>query len=54
MATRCSSAFRLLVTVAALSLAALAPGASAQQSNPFLGAWNMTGTGPDAANVYWL
>jgi hypothetical protein len=24
------------------------------QPNPFLGAWNITGTGPDAANVYWL
>lgn len=26
----------------------------AQQANPFLGAWNITGTGQDAANVYWL
>jgi len=26
----------------------------AVQVNPFLGAWNMTGTGPDAAYVYWL
>jgi hypothetical protein len=26
----------------------------ASQQNPFLGRWNMTGTGPDAGNVYWL
>src|SRR6476619_3611563 len=26
---------------------------SAQQ-NPFLGRWNLTGTGENAANVYWL
>jgi hypothetical protein len=29
-------------------------GAAAPQANPFLGKWNMTGTGTDAANVYWL
>ena len=28
-------------------------GVSAQQ-NPYLGRWNMTGTGPDANSVYWL
>jgi 3-keto-disaccharide hydrolase len=27
---------------------------AASQQNPYLGAWNMTGTGPDAGNVYWL
>ena len=26
----------------------------AQQASPFLGAWNISGTGPDSANVYWL
>ncbi len=27
---------------------------ASQQANPFLGAWNMTGTGSDANLVYWL
>ena len=38
---------------AALLLLTGAPRAE-QAANPFLGAWNMTGTGPDSANVYWL
>ena len=33
--------------------AAIAPIVTAQ-SSPFVGAWNMTGTGPDSAYVYWL
>lgn len=27
---------------------------AAPQANPFLGVWNITGTGPDSAIVYWL
>jgi hypothetical protein len=45
---RSSFAFTVLV------LAALASTTSARQSNPFLGAWNLTGTGPDTSYVYWL
>jgi len=37
-----------------VAFAALAVSTTAQQANPFLGAWNLTGTGPDSANVYWL
>src|SRR6476659_2549657 len=44
---------RQLIILVALAMAALPP-AAARQSNPFLGAWNMSGTGPDTANVYWL
>lgn len=40
----------LLIVVMALGLA---PDARAQVS-PYAGAWNLTGTGPDAAFVYWL
>jgi len=25
-----------------------------EQANPFLGVWNISGQGPDSANVYWL
>ena len=28
--------------------------AASPQANPYLGKWNMTGTGADANNVYWL
>jgi len=38
----------------ALSLVAVATLAAAAQQNPYLGRWNMTGTGPDSSNVYWL
>jgi hypothetical protein len=41
------------IVVGTVILAGTVLGGSAQ-SNPFLGAWNITGTGPDAANVYWL
>ena len=41
-----------LLLVVALLLMVSAP--RAEQANPFLGAWNITGTGPDSANVYWL
>lgn len=44
---------RTLLSVALLAVALLTPTVSAQ-SNPFLGAWNMTGTGEDTAFVYWL
>jgi hypothetical protein len=38
-----------------LSLAlAIAWLAQAAQPNPFLGRWNLTGTGENSANVYWL
>jgi len=45
------AACTLLLLSAAL-LATATP--RAQQANPFLGAWNITGTGQDSANVYWL
>lgn len=45
---------RTLLSVAMLlAIAILTPTVSAQP-NPFLGAWNMTGTGEDTAFVYWL
>lgn len=44
---------RTLLSVAMLAIAILTPNVSAQP-NPFLGAWNMTGTGEDTAFVYWL
>jgi hypothetical protein len=44
---------RLALVSVCLAAAGLA-GAAAPQTNPFLGKWNMTGTGTDAANVYWL
>jgi hypothetical protein len=44
---------RLTSTVSALALAAVVATAAAQQ-NPYLGRWNITGTGDAAANVYWL
>jgi hypothetical protein len=39
--------------IAAIVLAGAVAAASAQQ-NPFLGRWNITGTGANSANVYWL
>lgn len=44
---------RILSSVCLLAVVMMAPAASAQPS-PFLGSWNMTGTGEDAASVYWL
>jgi len=44
---------RLLTTLGAVLVGAVALSAVAQ-TNPFLGKWNMTGTGQDAGNVYWL
>ena len=44
---------RVTVVLACLTAAVVAA-AAAPQSAPFLGKWNMTGTGQDAANVYWL
>ena len=38
---------------AAASAVAISPVVTAQ-SSPFVGAWNMTGTGPDSSSVYWL
>jgi hypothetical protein len=45
---------RRFVIVTALAFAVCAPRSAAQAPNPFLGAWNMTGTGPDSSYVYWL
>jgi len=42
-----------LFTSIVILVAAILPTAASQQ-NPYLGAWNMTGTGQDAGNVYWL
>jgi hypothetical protein len=39
--------------IAAIVLAGAVVAMSAQQ-NPFLGRWNVTGTGANSANVYWL
>jgi hypothetical protein len=39
--------------IAAIVLAVAVAATSAQQ-NPFLGRWNLTGTGANSANVYWL
>jgi 3-keto-disaccharide hydrolase len=44
---------RVFPSVALILAAAVLPTAARQQ-NPYLGAWNLTGTGPDSANVYWL
>lgn len=45
---------RVRLTLVALLISAAAVAAGARQQNPFLGAWNIAGTGPDSANVYWL
>jgi hypothetical protein len=42
------------LTSVSLILAAATMPAIARQQNPYLGAWNLTGTGQDSANVYWL
>jgi hypothetical protein len=39
--------------MAAAAAFALSADARAQ-ATPFIGSWNLTGTGPDSANVYWL
>ena len=39
--------------IAAIALACAVAGTSAQQ-NPYLGRWNLTGTGENSANIYWL
>ncbi|MEO8076604.1 MAG: DUF1080 domain-containing protein [Acidobacteriota bacterium] len=51
MTTRVRLAGLALPFVAAVAW--LGPSAGAQQ-NPFLGRWNLTGTGTNAAAVYWL
>jgi hypothetical protein len=40
--------------IAGLTIAMGTIAAAGRQANPYLGAWNISGTGPDAANVYWL
>lgn len=44
---------RILLSACLVAMALVAPSLSAQP-NPFLGSWNMTGTGDDASFVYWL
>jgi len=44
---------RVLTTLGAVLVGAVALSAVAQ-TNPYLGKWNMTGTGQDSGNVYWL
>ena len=39
--------------LAAIALACAVAATSAQQ-NPFLGRWNLTGTGENSSYVYWL
>lgn len=43
---------RLSIALALILAASLS--VPAPRQNPFLGAWNLTGTGEDTANVYWL
>jgi hypothetical protein len=44
-----------VLSLAAVALAAcLVSAPSAEQANPFLGAWNITGTAQDSAIIYWL
>lgn len=45
---------RKLTLVAALAGLMTLVGRADQQASPFLGAWNINGTGPDAAIIYWL
>jgi len=42
--------------VAVLSIVGIASltGPAAAQQNPYLGKWNMTGTGANSSNIYWL
>ncbi len=44
---------RILLSACLLAVASMTSGVSAQP-NPFLGTWNMTGTGDDSGFVYWL
>jgi hypothetical protein len=44
-----------LCTIGLIGIAALALAAPARaQSNPFVGAWNITGDAPNQGNIYWL
>jgi hypothetical protein len=45
---------RLALAAIAVVTTTLAPLSGANQPNPFLGQWAMTGTGDDASLVYWL
>jgi 3-keto-disaccharide hydrolase len=44
--------FYSILLVGLIAAAALAPARA--QTNPFLGAWNLTGAAPNEDNVYWL
>ncbi|MBM3751843.1 MAG: DUF1080 domain-containing protein [Acidimicrobiia bacterium] len=44
---------RILLSACLLAAVLVTPSVSAQRS-PFLGSWNLTGTGDDASFVYWL
>lgn len=44
-----------LYTIGLIGIAALAlAGPARAQSNPFAGAWNVTGDAPNQGNIYWL
>ena len=45
---------RVKFTVAALLAVASAVAFAQQSQNPFVGRWNLRGTGPDTDKVYWL
>jgi hypothetical protein len=45
---------RFALAVLAALVAAGAPAPASAQTNPFLGAWNITGDPPNQGNVYWL
>ena len=45
---------RIKSTVAALLAVASAIAVAQQGQNPFVGRWNLRGTGPDTDKVYWL
>src|SRR4029450_5595269 len=45
---------RVKFTVAALLAVASAVAVAQQSQNPFVGRWDLGGTGPDTDKVYWL
>jgi hypothetical protein len=45
---------RLAVALCVVGSGAALSAVVTAQASPFVGSWNMTGTGPDAAFVYWL
>ena len=45
---------RIKTTVVALLAVSSAIAVARQGQNPFVGRWNLRGTGPDTDKVYWL